>query len=178
MAQKNPIYMLEIFGQMYQKLKGRAKLILAGQGELKEKMKMTAEKLKVREEIVLLDNVVDMPRVFDGMDILLMPSKYEGLPMTLVEAQASGVNCLVSEDISEEASLPDLVRPLSIKKPAGSWVGPISDVLASFQLGSSVCNLRVGYAAKVRDSGYDINDQADSLERIYQEGLGVLPDYV
>lgn len=177
-AQKNPMYMLEIFSQMHRNLKGKTKLILAGQGELKEKMKATVEKLKIQEEVIWLDNVVDMPSVFDGIDILLMPSKYEGLPMTLVEAQTSGVNCLVSEDISEEAYLTDLVRPLSIKSPTSSWTGPISEVIASLQLESSVSHSRARYAAKVRDSGYDINDQAASLERIYQEGLRVLPNTI
>lgn len=134
-------------------------------------MERRARELKVSDQLIWLNNVKDMSIVYSGTDVLLMPSKYEGLPLSLVEAQASGLLCIVSDSISEEVYLTDLITPTSISAPAGSWLAPIRKIIEIPFPGSPVSNCREEYSHKVRESGYDIRDQATLLESIYEDEL-------
>jgi len=112
--QKNHIFMLEIAKKL--KIKSFAfKLILLGGGELLSKIKslIVAENLV---DNILIINKTNVPHHYlNMMDIFILPSLYEGLPVSLIEAQTNGLSCIISDTISDEAIFSDSVVKVSIK---------------------------------------------------------------
>lgn len=120
--QKNVPFILEVFAQTFSK-EPRLRLIFVGDGPLEESTKERALRQNLEKEVIFLGSRPDVPRLLLGVaDLFLFPSLYEGLGLALVEAQAAGVPCLVSENIPEEADVvPALVRRLSLSLPADAW---------------------------------------------------------
>lgn len=80
-------------------------LVLAGDGELRGALELEARRLGIEDQVLFLGERRDIPRLLKAFDLLLLPSHYEGLPVVLVEAQAAGTRCLVSEAVTRETDL-------------------------------------------------------------------------
>jgi glycosyltransferase involved in cell wall biosynthesis len=92
------------------------------------------------------------------MDVFLLPSWYEGFPVTLVEAQCSGLPCLISDAITPEVKITDLITVNSLSDSVGMWIGSINKILKLN---------RKGRADEIRKAGYDIGMTANELESFY-----------
>ena len=107
------------------------------------------------------------------MDYFLLPSFYEGLPGTAIEAQASGLPGILSDTVTREAVITDLLKRLSIRGAAAKWAEIIADYAAGKMDGDIEENLinerriGTGYAEQVKAAGYEVKDQADRLQRFY-----------
>jgi glycosyltransferase involved in cell wall biosynthesis len=159
--QKNPLFVLDVFAAC-RKSFSNCKLVIAGDGELHEKMLLHGQELGVSDDIVWLGNVSNVSQIYQGLDILLMPSVYEGLPMTLVEAQAAGIRCYVSDTITEEAVISQFVAQESIDQPPEVWARRIISDLDANGLGD-----RAVGAQQVIDSGFDIRSSVKILKKVY-----------
>ena len=93
------------------------------------------------------------------MDAFLLPSLYEGLPVVLVEAQVAGVPCFVSDVITKQVYLTDLIHYFSNKKRPEEWAKYIKENLMQY--------VRKDYAKQVAEQGFDMKDVAKEMERIY-----------
>ena len=102
--QKNHKYIIDIFKEVL-KENPTAVLILAGNGNLFEKIKLYAYKMKVEKNIKFLGVVKDTNKLYQIMDCFILPSFFEGLPVVGIEAQTSGVKCLFSNSITEEVKI-------------------------------------------------------------------------
>lgn len=122
--QKNHKFILEIFKRILQKEKN-AVLLLAGNGELEEDIKKMAYELKIENNVKFLGVRKDIERLYQAMDIFLMPSLFEGLPLTGVEAQASNIKCFFSDTITKEVIITDNTRFISLKESAEKWAKEI-----------------------------------------------------
>ena len=99
------------------------------------------------------------------MNLLLFPSKFEGLPVTLVEAQTSGLQCLISDVISDESVLvPALITKMSLKKSAAEWADKAIE-LSHYD--------RRSYCQEVSEAGFDIQKNAKWLQEFYIKKAGV-----
>ena len=99
-----------------------------------------------------------------GMDLFCMPSLYEGLPLTVVEAQAAGVPCLLSDTIPKECAITDIVSFLSLEQSAAAWAKEIQTLLTR--------NLeRARYADCVKNKGYDIFDTVAEVTDYFCENV-------
>ena len=146
--QKNHKYLIKVFNEVL-KVKPNAKLLLIGKGPLKETGIRQAKSLGIYENIIIKEGITNMQEYYMAMDMLVFPSFYEGLPNVVVEAQATGLPCLISNTISKEVVLTDLVNMLSIKVDPVNWAKKIDDF--------NVKN-REGYADILKEKGYDIED--------------------
>lgn len=161
-AQKNQGFAVRVFQQIVVE-HPTAQLVIAGNGELNDELHHQIHSLDLDEHVRWLGNISDISEVYMGLDALLFPSLYEGLPMTLVEAQAAGLTSYVSNTISDESFVSDFVRVLPIDQGVTPWAKAVNDELkarsARRELGTK----------QVKDAGFDIADTADELELLYEK---------
>lgn len=157
--QKNHEFLIEIFSEIL-KLKSNAMLLLIGDGELKDTIKRKAQTLSIDERIIFYGTTTEIPQMLWGMDVYLMPSLYEGLPVTGIEAQAAGLPLLVSDTVSKELRLTECVEFLSLKCSARKWAERAVS-LSQKQ--------RADHINEIRQKGYDIRSIAEQLEEIYEK---------
>lgn len=102
--QKNHEFLLDVFKIVKEKNKN-AILICIGKGELEESLLLQAKKLEIDKDVLFLGVRADVPELMMAMDVFVFPSLYEGLPNTVIEAQATGLKCVISDKITEEVKL-------------------------------------------------------------------------
>ena len=156
-APKNQTFLLEAFSQAV-KTKPDMILLIAGDGELHAQLVSKASELNLSGNIRFLGMRGDIPDLLQVADIFVLPSLYEGLPGVAIEAQAAGLPCLLSDTVSSESKITDLVGFLPINKGPEIW--------AERMLAYSDFNRR-DTLEDVRKSGYDIRDEAKRLENFY-----------
>lgn len=124
---KNHQFIITMFSE-YLKQQPNAILLLVGDGVLKQQIESLAVQLGVQENVIFLGKRTDIPYVLNKINILLFPSLYEGLPVTLVEAQASNTPILMSDTISKESILSPLAVQLSLNEPIETWINQVEEV--------------------------------------------------
>ena len=141
---------------------------LVGKGNLEEHIKEQIKEKKVEKYFKFYGTRNDINVVMNFLDILVMPSLYEGIPVTLIEAQACGLPCIISNRISTEVDLGlNLLTILDINKNYKEWNEFIHKKYLSFFKEKDK-----EYIEKViTQSGYNIKDTAIKLERIYTDGI-------
>lgn len=156
---KNHEYLIDIFNELY-KNNTNSILVLIGDGETENLIKQKVEKLGLSDSVKFIGKRTDVHELLQAMDIFVFPSRYEGLPSTVIEAQATGLRCLVSDEISDEIKITDLVEFLSIKKPAKNWADMIIEC-------SKQDYQRTSRDTELYDKGYDAHIQAKRMEDFY-----------
>lgn len=142
-------------------------LILLGEGPLMEDTRKLAEELGVADRVHFLGNHKNIADYYQAMDYFVYPSRYEGMPGTIVEAQASGLPCLMSDTICREVIATELVETMSIEEEPKVWAEELQrriDALVSKQ------ENREKYAAKMAAAGFDVQAQAERMMRFYESG--------
>lgn len=119
-AIKNQTFLLEIFVEI-QKKEPRAALLLCGDGEEKEALQKKAGELGIAENVRFLGVRNDICDLLSAMDLMIFPSLHEGAPFALIEAQAAGLFCLVSDTVRADAVIPELIHYQSLETPAETW---------------------------------------------------------
>ena len=118
--QKNHSFLLDIFQAVHRKNPNTV-LLLFGVGELQEAMKNKARTLGIEDAVIFYGASNEMNKMWQAMDVFVMPSLYEGLPVTGVEAQASGLPCIFSDTITKEVGLTDKTEFLSLNESPKTW---------------------------------------------------------
>ena len=162
--QKNQKYLLDVFSK-YHDEDYKSVLYMAGDGELRNELEQYADNLHLGNNVKWLGNVDNVNEMYQGIDVLLFPSLYEGLPMTLVEAQDAGVCCLASNRISDEVIISDFIQFLPIDAGLEPWV----KVMRELERGNITFPAREEGAHQVKQAGFDITDTVRDLERIYRQ---------
>lgn len=118
--QKNHDFLIDIFNEIHQ-LENKAVLLLIGDGETFDEIKNKVWDLGLTEYVMFVGARSDISQLFQSMDIFVFPSLFEGLPLTLIEAQASGLPCIISDSISKEVQITNLISTLSLNLSAKKW---------------------------------------------------------
>lgn len=158
---KNHIFLVEIFNNLLS-LHDNAVLLLIGEGELLDQVKLKVKQLNIEEKVIFLGKQNDTSKYYQAMDVFCLPSRYEGLPVVAVEAQCSGLPCLFSTYVSKESKILDSTKFLSYDDTLDKWSQTMSE-LAN--------NQRVDGAEQVRKCNFDMKDEAKKLELYYQKLL-------
>ena len=119
--QKNHVFLIDCFRRIVDQQKN-AKLVLLGDGELHEEIAEQIRCLGLENRVLMLGVKGNPEDYFSAMDCLLLPSLHEGLPVVIVEAQANGLPCYVSDTVTKEVQLSELVHYLPISQGEGPWV--------------------------------------------------------
>lgn len=119
-AQKNPLFLLDIFYE-YHNMNPNSKLLFVGDGSLKIKVINKAREYGVEDSVLLIGNRVDAYKYYSAMDVYLMPSLYEGLSISLCEAQVNGLICFTSNSVDVGSNISNNVFFLSLENSAREW---------------------------------------------------------
>jgi glycosyltransferase involved in cell wall biosynthesis len=156
---KNHIFLLNIFKEIYD-INPNAILLLIGDGELKRLIEKKVSELGLNNSVVFTGVRSDIPGLLQAMDVFLFPSLYEGLPVTLIEAQASGLKIVASNTLTEEVAITDLITFCSLKTDPRDWANCALD--DNFDSNNRHINF-----TKVKRSNYDIEENAKWLQNFY-----------
>ena len=153
--QKNHSFLIDVFADVV-RVKPEARLMLIGDGELRKTIEEKVVNLGLQDKVLFLGNRNDVADLYNVMDIFLLPSHYEGLPVVGVEAQANGLKCIMSDRVTEECRLTDNVYFISINQKARKWVDEI--VKDEKKRNREVIE-------KIKRAGFDIRESAKKLNR-------------
>ena len=121
MTQKNHKFLFEVFAKI-KNICPKAKLLLVGgNGNLEAEVKQRVLDMKLQEDVVFAGVRSDIPELLSAMDVFLLPSFYEGMPNTVIEAQATGLSCIISDTITKQANITGLVEYLPLGESAEFW---------------------------------------------------------
>ena len=156
--QKNHEYLLSVLAAV--RIRGiDAKLMLIGSGENMQNVISLAQKLGLSQHVMFIGNVNNVNDYMQAMDVFLLPSRFEGLPIVGVEAQAVGLPCIFSSAVTNEVALTSNVCYL----PAdGASVGLWADKVLQFADKWGADN-----TAALKNAGFDVCRTADILRDIY-----------
>lgn len=159
MFQKNHEFLIDVFAEAYKKNPHMA-LLLVGDGPLRPAMEEKVRKLGLTDHVKFLglrNNVQDFYHV---MDILVLPSHYEGLPVVGVEAQANGLPCLFSTKVTKETRLTHSAQFLDLEAGASMWAEEIISIK---------CERNKKAGDELRQAGFEIYKEAEKLVKFYIE---------
>lgn len=142
------------------------KLICIGSGRLFDSAKAHINSLSLNNHIYLSGSISNPEDYMSAMDIILMPSLHEGLPLTLVEEQANGLTCLVADTITKEADLTGNIHYLSLQDEPEIWSQKLLKIVSTID-NDRISNSRINIR-KIKDKGYDINIESKKLVDFYR----------
>ncbi|MFL2128267.1 glycosyltransferase family 1 protein [Ruoffia sp. FAM 26255] len=155
---KNHDFIVDIFREVL-KQKPKSKLILVGNGKLENKIKEKVKKYKIQDNVIFTGIRSDINNFLCAFDILLFPSLFEGLGVVLVEAQASGLNSLISDSIPPEVIILDNVNVMPLANTPEEWANEL--------INFSNKTLKSDINEKLTKSGYNIETTVKQLENYY-----------
>lgn len=158
-TQKNHDLLIDIFS-LFKKKNPSAKLILVGDGDLRSAIEKKVESLELTESVLFLGVRSDIPDLLNVFDVFIFPSLYEGLPFALIEAQASGLQCVVSDKIPKDVFITNQVHSMPLSAPIFDWVMKIEEVMRID---------RIKNVDQIVLKGFDSLSVARQLEVIYNE---------
>lgn len=156
--QKNHTFLLDIFKSVHDASKDSV-LMLVGAGELEPVLKDKISRLQLTDSVIFTGVRSDVNNILQAMDVFVFPSLFEGLPVTLIEAQASGIKIFASDVITDEVCLTDSISLLPLSQSAQYWADQI--------LGYKSKEYRADKSFQITSNGYDILETAKILEDFY-----------
>ena len=157
--QKNYPFLFDAYEKVIQTLDNTV-LVIVGRGLEEEAIKELARKKGIADSVMFLGLRDDVPKLLNAFDLFVLPSRYEGLPVVLIEAQANGLPELVSDKVTREMDVSDLIAFLPIDKGADIWAEEMSRVLVNTEQ-------RAAYSHIIADAGYDIKKEAQRMQDYY-----------
>ena len=160
--QKNHRFLIDIFNEIHKK-NSNSLLLLVGQGPLKKEIENKVKKLKLNDSVRFLGQRNDVNELYQAFDVFLLPSLYEGLPVVGVEAQATGLLCELSNDMTKETKVLDTTRFISLNTSAEEWATIILDDYSRFK--------RHDTTYEITKKNFNIKNETSKLENEYSELL-------
>ncbi len=160
---KNHEYLIDIFQRLSENKIDEQEpvLLLIGEGDGMQAIKDKVKELKLDDKVLFLGNHADIWNYYQVFDYFVFPSRFEGLPGTVVEAQASGLRTVMSDTLTKEAVFSDLVHTLPITAEPKMWADYIVQT----------CQYdRMNNTWLVKDKGFDVNAQALKMMKFYETG--------
>ncbi|OLR62173.1 hypothetical protein BHF69_05440 [Anaerostipes sp. 992a] len=154
---KNQIFLIDIFKEVVRQ-NSTAILLLVGVGEELKNVRNRVKELKLEESVRFLYVRTDVNELLQAMDVFVFPSKLEGLPLSLVEAQAAGLPCILSDKVAKETAITDLVQFVPLGVGAENWA---TTVLSTKNIE------RKNSSEQIKKAHYDIIENGNWLQNLY-----------
>ena len=155
---KNQSFLIEMMPHLLKKRKD-AVLLLLGEGEDRAMLEEKIQTLGLQEHVIMTGNVNNVPDYLCAMDVFAFPSLYEGMPLSILEVQANGLPCVISDRVPADVFLTDLIHPLSLDNPE-AWIEMICSVKRE--------NPEV-YSTQMRENGFDVTTVVEKFYKIYNQ---------
>ena len=157
---KNHKFIIEIFDEI-RKINSNTVLLLLGEGELRPQIEKQVEDLGIKDKVILTGTVPNVHEYLQAMDVFLFPSIFEGLGMAVIEAQAAGLPCVISDAVPDEAIVTDKVNIIPLNKQQSSiqWANAIINI--------DIYNRREDTSRSLIEHGYDIKSEVEKVKNIY-----------
>lgn len=162
--QKNHEYLLKIF-TIFQKINPTSKLLLLGDGPLRNEIEKEVSSLDLTNNVIFAGSVNNPQDYMNVMDMIIMPSRFEGLPLTLIEEQANGLPVLVADTITEDSNLTGDITFLSLNSTYVKWAQTAKEIIDTHKRTDSNSSRNIKL---IRSAGYDINTVAQNLMSSYR----------
>lgn len=160
--EKNHEFLLSLFAHMA-KTDLKLMLLLIGDGPLKEKIEKQTKALGIDDRVVFTGVRKDIPDLLSIIDLFVFPSLFEGLGLALIEAQAAGVPCLVSDTVPREASInDDLVTFIPLGEDIEEWINTAKRIMRS------EAKDRTRALSVIKKSEFNIDHNATVLTELYE----------
>ena len=160
-APKNQKYLLGVLKQLKKRI-NNCKLLIVGGGELEYELRKMSTTYGIEKDVIFTGMVDDASNYLQAFDFFAFPSIFEGLGLALIEAQASGLKCIISDKVPNEAIVSDLVKVAQIDNNFNEW----SNYIANNQHYDRKSNsLRA--IESIKEHGYYIKNEANKLKEIY-----------
>lgn len=156
---KNHEFIVRVFAEVYKK-NPNAALILVGTGELETDVRRLVKELGIEQAVIFTGLRRDIPDFLNAFDVFFLPSRYEGLPVVGMEAQAVGLPCLMSDAVPTDTAVTPLVEFLPLTAALGEW----ADKLLTYKNRE-----KRTYPDLLRNSGFEIKQEAEKLCRWYED---------
>lgn len=164
-SHKNQEFLLEILKQLLE-LDSSYMLLLVGDGQDKEALIEKAKQLAVYDNVIFAGTTNNVAPMLSAMDLIVMPSYYEGLPLSLIEEQANGLKCIISDVITKEVDVTGNITFLSLNDSSKTW----ADTIMSLYKNRILDRLNESQRAIecIEKNGYGIKSQAKVLKGLYE----------
>lgn len=160
---KNQSFLVEVFNSLRKK-NLNYKLVMIGDGAMREKVEEQVNSYSLSDSVVFTGNVDNVEDYLNMMDIIVMPSLYEGLPLTLIEQQANGLQCICSDSITNEVDKTGNLFFLPLNKGADFWAEFIHNV----DLGKNRQFTSQKAVMDIKSKGYSIQEEGKKLTSYYK----------
>jgi len=169
---KNHSFFVQILESLVKKAKAdnsnkKFVALFVGQGLLMENIKKQLQELNLQDNVIFAGQKQNVNDYYQAMDYFLFPSLFEGLPGTVVEAQSSVLRCLISDTITTEVDVTDLVSRMSIEQAPDKWADKIMQDLLHNVDREEECSK---YIKLISDAGFDVKKQAQIMTYFYEHG--------
>lgn len=154
--EKNHAFLIRFF-ELLQKQIPEARLLLIGSGSVEDNIKAQVMTRGLSEKVLFLGDTNRVSDYLQAMDLFVFPSLYEGFPLTVIEAQANGVQALVSDAVTEEVMRTGCARPVSLKSPIEDWV----KIAVSCRF-----TKRCETQAVLKDEGFDLKRMMSNIQKV------------
>ena len=132
--------------------------MIVGKGPLENELKEKVSNLGINNKVYFLGNRKDIERIYQGMDVFVLPSLFEGLGIVAIEAQVSGLPVIASTGVAKEANITDNIRNIDLNEPIDVWV-------------EAICKAKVKNRRSiekiVKNSKFNIKNNAKFLQEFY-----------
>jgi len=160
--QKNHDFLLQIFASVIRR-EPNARLLLVGDGELRPEIEKKICELGMENRVILTGVRTDVSDLLQALDVFVMPSNYEGLSLAVVEAQAAGLPCFISDKVPIECRKTDLVEQVALSETPEYWAQRILKAKGI---------VRRNTYSEIVKAGFDIEDNTEKLQEFYLEKTG------
>ena len=155
---KNQSFLIELMPELLKKRED-AKLILLGDGDDREMLEEKVNTLNLKDNVIFAGSVCNVQDYLSAMDVFVFPSLYEGMPLSILEVQANGLPCVISDTVPPDVFLTDLIHPLSLNGSKDKWIETILSVKR---------NNSKNYPQELKNAGFDTQTAMEKVYRIYE----------
>lgn len=160
--QKNHDFLIDIFNEIH-KQRQEAVLLLIGEGELEQDIRNKVKKLDLTDSVRFMGKQKDTSKFYQAMNCFVLPSRYEGLGVVAIEAQACSVPVICSTAVPKDAKITSSVKFIGLDESSSNWADCVLDVIKT--------QVKRNEREEVRKAGYDIEVEAQKLTDFYEELL-------
>ncbi len=157
---KNHLFLVNVFDALV-RIHKNSKLLLVGAGELQDKVREMVNDLGLEQKVIFTGLRNDVFRYLQVMDVFVLPSLFEGLSVVAIEAQASGLPLVASDNMPPETGVTELYSQVSLEKSPAYWAEHILKRISLYE--------RINRLQDIKDAGYDIYSEAKKLGDLYSK---------